>query len=420
MEFRGKNKRKLTNSEKKKIIRNSIIIGLLLILSIVLIILLMPYIKMLSSEDGIKVFQDKIKSFGIWGVLVCIFIQVLQIVIAFIPGQVVEMVVPCLFSPLPSLIIFILGSAIATVIIFFLGRALGRPFINLFVRKEDEEKYDFVFKSKKLDIIFFILFLIPMTPKDVLIYFLPLLNISLSKFLVITVVARIPGWLLDIYLANSITQNNYLLTIIMTVVIILIIILCFVYKDKIFKYLKDEGEKNMKLLVVVDFQNDFVDGALGFPKAKELEDKIADKIMKYRENKDDVLFTFDTHFDNYLETQEGVKLPVKHCLKGSEGHKLYGKINDLVTKKDKKIEKEVFGSSELGLYLKKKKYSEIEFVGLVSNICVISNCVIARTFSKESKIIVDAKCTSSFDESLNEKCLDILEGLQVEVINRLK
>ena len=82
------------------------------------------------------------------------------------------------------------------------------------------------------------------------------------------------------------------------------------------------------------------------------------------------------------------------------------------------IEKEVFGSTELGLYLKDNFYEEIELVGLVSNICVISNAVIARTFSKESKIIVDASATSCFDEELNKKALDVMEGLQIDVINR--
>ena len=83
MEFNFKNKRKLTKEEKKKIIRNSIIIGILLGLSILLVLLLMPYIKMLSSEEGIQVFQDKIKSFGFWGILVCIFIQIFSNTILF-------------------------------------------------------------------------------------------------------------------------------------------------------------------------------------------------------------------------------------------------------------------------------------------------------------------------------------------------
>ena len=174
----------------------------------------------------------------------------------------------------------------------------------------------------------------------------------------------------------------------------------------------------MKLLVVVDFQNDFVDGALGFEDAKILDEKIASKIDKYHSESNDVVFTFDTHYADYLKTQEGMLLPVPHCIKGTDGHKLYGKTATKLQANDLIIEKEVFGSKELGLYLETKNYQTIEFVGLVSNICVISNAVIARTFSKESKIIVDASCTSCFDKELNQKTLDVMEGLQIEVINR--
>ena len=174
----------------------------------------------------------------------------------------------------------------------------------------------------------------------------------------------------------------------------------------------------MKLLIVVDFQNDFVSGSLGFEKAKTLDEKIALKIDKYHKQGNDVIFTFDTHYDNYLETLEGKKLPVSHCIKGTDGHKLYGLTASKISEDDKVIEKEVFGSMELGLYLKDHFYEEIELVGLVSNICVISNAIVARTFSKESKIIVDASCTSCFDEGLNQKALDVMEGLQIEVINR--
>ena len=174
----------------------------------------------------------------------------------------------------------------------------------------------------------------------------------------------------------------------------------------------------MKLLVVVDFQNDFVDGALGFDDAKILDEKIASKIDKYHSESNDVVFTFDTHYADYLKTQEGMLLPVPHCIKGTDGHKLYGKTATKLQANDLIIEKEVFGSKELGLYLETKNYQTIEFVGLVSNICVISNAIIARTFSKESKIIVDASCTSCFDKELNQKTLDVMEGLQIEVINR--
>lgn len=167
----------------------------------------------------------------------------------------------------------------------------------------------------------------------------------------------------------------------------------------------------MKLLVIVDYQNDFVDGALGFPEAKLLEGKIIEKAKNY----DEIVFTLDTHDDNYLNTQEGKKLSIKHCLYNTHGWQLYGKVNEL---SGKKFPKNTFGSEELFQYLKTKKYQEIEIVGLVSNICVLANAILAKTALPEAKIIVDASCTDSFDKDLHEKALDIMEGLQIEVINR--
>ncbi len=125
-----------------------------------------------------------------------------------------------------------------------------------------------------------------------------------------------------------------------------------------------------RLLIVIDYQNDFVSGSLGFNDAIILEDYLVELIEKYHLNKDDVIFTYDSHQDNYLDTQEGKNLPVTHCIENSEGWQLYGKINNLA-KNDKKILKNTFGSLELGNYLKDKDYEEITLVGVVSNICVL-------------------------------------------------
>ena len=106
-----------------------------------------------------------------------------------------------------------------------------------------------------------------------------------------------------------------------------------------------------KLLVVVDYQNDFVTGTLGFEGAKELEPYIASLIKEYKSNGDDVIFTLDTHYDNYNETIEGENLPISHCIKGTPGHKLYGSVYDM-SLPHRVFEKETFGSSKLFEYLK--------------------------------------------------------------------
>ncbi|MGI6630598.1 MAG: cysteine hydrolase family protein [Bacillota bacterium] len=176
-------------------------------------------------------------------------------------------------------------------------------------------------------------------------------------------------------------------------------------------------KKTKKVLVVVDYQNDFVTGCLGFEKAVALEKPILDKIRQYKENNDEVVFTFDTHYDNYLETQEGKNLPVPHCLKDSPGWKLYGKVAELCEENDKCFHKETFGSIELVSYLSENKYDSVELIGLVSNICVLSNAILAKAALPEAEIIVDASCTASFDEALHQKALDVMEGMHIKIIN---
>ena len=173
-----------------------------------------------------------------------------------------------------------------------------------------------------------------------------------------------------------------------------------------------------KCLIIIDFQNDFVSGTLGFPEAVELERHIVDKIMQYRNNSDEVIFTFDTHGEDYMNTQEGCNLPIAHCLQDTDGHKLYGHVADLIQDSDKQFNKNTFGSDALYMYLKTELFESIELVGLVSNICVISNAVLAKTAQPETPIIVDAMCTASNDSKLNIAALDIMASFQIQIVNR--
>lgn len=176
-----------------------------------------------------------------------------------------------------------------------------------------------------------------------------------------------------------------------------------------------------KLLAVIDYQKDFVDGALGFKKAVTLEQGIYDRIEEYLKNGDKVLFTYDTHYEGYLQTREGRHLPIPHCIEGAEGHKLYGKIKDFSNSENTlHYIKEGFGISpkdmiclagEIG-----EDIGEIELVGVVTNICVISNVVMFQSQFRNAEIIVDANLCASFDDSLHEKALDVIEGLQGKVI----
>ena len=175
-----------------------------------------------------------------------------------------------------------------------------------------------------------------------------------------------------------------------------------------------------RYLFVIDYQNDFVDGALGFPGAELLDEKIAAKVRAY--GKGHVLFTRDTHFENYLTTREGRNLPVEHCIKGTPGWQVYGETAKALAEVEAPaIDKLVFGmdvSDPAIAAVLPEAADEIELVGLVSNICVVSNAVVLQSKYPEATIIVDTQCTDSFDKSLHEKVLDVLSGFQVKVINR--
>ena len=169
-------------------------------------------------------------------------------------------------------------------------------------------------------------------------------------------------------------------------------------------------------LVVIDFQNDFVTGSLGFKDAELLEDKINIKIASALINNTDLFFTFDTHFDNYLYTREGKSLPVLHCQKDSWGHKLVNSTAQFLPNAKLIFEKSSFASIDLAQYLKDEDYDIVELIGLVSNICVLSNAVMIKSFLPEAEIIVDASCIAGPDKNLTQQTLNILKGINIDVI----
>ena len=131
----------------------------------------------------------------------------------------------------------------------------------------------------------------------------------------------------------------------------------------------------MKVLVVVDMQNDFIDGSLGSKEAVQIVPNVINKIKEYEDNNDLIIYTKDTHFDDYLDTLEGKNLPVKHCIKGSKGHDI---PDNILRGHDFIIEKLTFGSIELIEYLKGIDFEEIELIGLCTDICVVSNALMVK------------------------------------------
>lgn len=170
-----------------------------------------------------------------------------------------------------------------------------------------------------------------------------------------------------------------------------------------------------KLLIVVDFQNDFVDGALGFEGALNVVEPIYDKISAYKKAGNDIIFTRDTHENNYLETQEGKNLPIPHCIRNTKGWEIYGEANQYA---DIVFDKPTFGSLKMGTYLADKDYDYVELCGLVSNICIISTAVIVKAALPEAKIVVDERLTDSYDKKLHAEALNVMEGFQIKIIRK--
>lgn len=169
-----------------------------------------------------------------------------------------------------------------------------------------------------------------------------------------------------------------------------------------------------KILLVVDMQNDFIDGALGTAEAEKIVPLVKEKIEGFDGT---VLFTRDTHFDNYMETQEGKRLPVPHCIKGTEGWQIRKELDALRT--TEAIDKLTFGSSELGQLLVKKNEEEpiesITVIGLCTDICVISNALLAKAFLPEAEIRVDARCCAGVTPQSHENALNAMSVCQIVI-----
>ncbi len=171
-----------------------------------------------------------------------------------------------------------------------------------------------------------------------------------------------------------------------------------------------------KILVVVDMQKDFVDGALGTKEALAIVDNVVNKIKNFD---GDIIVTYDTHPENYMDTQEGKNLPVAHCIKGTDGWKLDSKVQAALDKKGyKTIEKPTFGSTELPEYIK-ANYNpdeiEIELIGLCTDICVVSNALLLKANFLETKISVDASCCAGVTVDSHNAALTTMKMCQVNV-----
>lgn len=165
----------------------------------------------------------------------------------------------------------------------------------------------------------------------------------------------------------------------------------------------------MKTLIVIDMQNDFVDGALGTKEAQAIVPNVKKKIEEYVSNGDEIIFTRDTHGTNYLETPEGKKLPVEHCIIGTHGWQI---VDELEIPNCQCINKPTFGWTNWNGRL----FYEIEIVGLCTDICVVSNALILKATYPEVEITVDASCCAGVTPESHNAALLTMKMCQINVI----
>ncbi len=167
----------------------------------------------------------------------------------------------------------------------------------------------------------------------------------------------------------------------------------------------------MKYLIVVDMQNDFITGSLGSKLAEKIVPQVINKVKTYD---GEVIFTRDTHFENYLSTQEGKNLPVEHCVKDTFGWEI---CNELKPYAKTIVDKPSFGSVELPFVIKSfsNDIEEIELCGLCTDICVISNATILKAVFPEVKIKVDSSCCAGVTVESHENALNAMKSIQIEI-----
>jgi nicotinamidase-related amidase len=171
-----------------------------------------------------------------------------------------------------------------------------------------------------------------------------------------------------------------------------------------------------RILVVVDMQKDFVDGALGTKEAVAIVPAVVEKIKSY--DAGDVFFTKDTHQKDYMSTQEGSNLPVEHCIEGTPGWELDKDVAE-VLRGSKVVNKPTFGSTDLARMIgdiASGEEIEIELIGLCTDICVVSNALLLKAFMPEVKISVDSACCAGVTPEKHEAALETMRSCQINVV----
>ena len=216
-----------------------------LVLMVVIMVLLWPYIHEVFEPGGLSRVIDDVRNAGPLGFLILLAMQFMQIVVAFIPGEVVQMAAGMMYGPWLGAAVILLGCIISSAFVFVVVHRLGAPFVQDMVPTKYLDKFRAFEESGKLSIVVFILFLIPAMPKDTFTYLVPLTNMRMRDFLVLSNVGRIPGIVISTYAANGLVDGNITQSIIIFAVVAVIAIVAIVFRDKIMNlFHHDKGEND--------------------------------------------------------------------------------------------------------------------------------------------------------------------------------
>lgn len=225
------------SGKRKKVIR---IVSLCILVAVMIFvtIICIPIVKMLSTEEGRAGLERLVDSNFLLGVCVYMFLQVLQVLVALIPGGVIQILGGVLFGNFWGTVLCSLGILAGSAIAFFMVRRFGMPVVEAFIDRKGIKKFEFLNDTKKLEITVFILFLIPGMPKDVLTYLAPLTKIKPSSFLALSMLGRFPAILLSIVFGANLSEGNILAAVIIFAVVAVVGIIGILYNGKIVAYIK--------------------------------------------------------------------------------------------------------------------------------------------------------------------------------------
>lgn len=214
-------------------------------LMVIVVILIWPYIHEAFEPGGLSRVIDDVRNAGPLGVLILLAMQFMQIVVAFIPGEVVQMAAGMMYGPWLGAAVILLGCIISSAFVFAVVHRLGAPFVRDMVPTKYLDKFNAFEESGKLSIVVFILFLIPAMPKDTFTYLVPLTNMRMRDFLILSNVGRIPGIVISTYAANGLVDGNITQSLIIFAVVAVIAIVAIVFRDKIMNlFHHDKGEND--------------------------------------------------------------------------------------------------------------------------------------------------------------------------------